>query len=310
MDRTGAVVIPARFERASVFQEGRASVRVDGRVGVIDPAGRLVVPPAYDSVDLFVEGRARVSVGEGERAVYGYIDPSGGEIVPPVLLEATVYGAGLGVAEVRLPVSGWVRQLASRAGLVRYPRQTVAVGLDGSVAVAFDHQSVGAFSEGLAPFQSQASRQWGYLAPDGSEAIAPTLGRAFGFSDGLAQVERDGQIGYIDTTGQPAFAATFAVGKPFAEGRAAVRVDNQWGFIDRSGAVVVALRFEFARAFSEGLAAVRVDGWWGYIGLDGEVEIAPTYSSAQAFRGGLALVSDASGTFYIDSQGRPVRPLL
>ena len=89
-----------------------------------------------------------------------------------------------------------------------------------------------------------------------------------------------------------------------------MRVGGLWGYADPTGALAVPARFEQAGSFAGGLAAVQQGGRWGYVGPDGALAIAPAYASAQAFRGPLALVTDAAGTYYIDRQGRAVRPIL
>jgi hypothetical protein len=62
IDKTGRVVINPKFENASPFSEGLASVRLGGKDGYIDKTGRMVIAPQFDQADSFSEGIARVAV--------------------------------------------------------------------------------------------------------------------------------------------------------------------------------------------------------------------------------------------------------
>lgn len=62
IDKTGRVVINPKYESASPFSEGLASVRLGGKDGYIDKTGRMVIAPQFDQADSFSEGIARVAV--------------------------------------------------------------------------------------------------------------------------------------------------------------------------------------------------------------------------------------------------------
>ena len=66
VDRTGAVVIPPRFEAAFGFSEGLAVVAVKEtgatKYGYIDKTGAWVIQPQFDSAVFFSEGLAAVGI--------------------------------------------------------------------------------------------------------------------------------------------------------------------------------------------------------------------------------------------------------
>ena len=62
-----------RYENAGTFSEGLAWVRIQGKVGYVDPDVRFVIPPRFDKGADFHEGRCRVLVG----ASWQYIDKQG-----------------------------------------------------------------------------------------------------------------------------------------------------------------------------------------------------------------------------------------
>ena len=74
IDKTGTVVIPATFDRAMKFSERLAAARLDKHYGYIDPAGKWAISPRFAWVRPFTGGLAWV----GEPGARGaYIDAAG-----------------------------------------------------------------------------------------------------------------------------------------------------------------------------------------------------------------------------------------
>lgn len=73
IDKSGALVIPERFDAASDFSEGLAKVRVGEKFGYIDKNGAFVIAPQFDSAGDFSEGLAWVS----KDGKFFYIDRDG-----------------------------------------------------------------------------------------------------------------------------------------------------------------------------------------------------------------------------------------
>jgi hypothetical protein len=62
------------------FEEGLASVRINGKVGFVDTAGQLVIPPQFDGpTTWFRNGMARVALN----GLYGWIDKTGKFVIQP-----------------------------------------------------------------------------------------------------------------------------------------------------------------------------------------------------------------------------------
>ena len=308
MTADGEVAVPARFEGASEFREGRAIVEVDGRSGAIDPSGRIVVEPIYDEVTPFADGRARVQVGSGADRRFGFVAPDGQEVVAPTLPRATVFRDGLSVVRLREEKLTLVQQILIQIGGGTPSDRIVAIDENGGVVLRFPHDEVAAFSEGLAAFQVEEGT-WGYLDPDGAVVIGPQFeGPALAFSEGLARVGQDGRIGYVDSAGRFVIDPQFDAAGPFSEGLAAVRVGGRWGYVDVEGDLVVEPQFQQAGPFSEGRAAVRLGGVWGYVDADGGAVIEPAYRTARPFRNGLAVVFQGGRPLLVDRAGDLVEP--
>lgn len=76
LDLEGREVIPARFEVAGLFYDGRAAVVLEGKLGYIDPTGEVVIPCQYDPIDYYSErhfqnGAAIVTGDDGLAQVIG-----------------------------------------------------------------------------------------------------------------------------------------------------------------------------------------------------------------------------------------------
>src|ERR1039458_2518472 len=63
-NKSGETVINPQFDRAEVFAEGLAPVRM-GRWGYVDASGKVVINPQFDKADVFSEGLAAVKLGGG-----------------------------------------------------------------------------------------------------------------------------------------------------------------------------------------------------------------------------------------------------
>ena len=74
-DTDGKLVIPATYETAGPFQEGRAVVAQAGAYGMVDEKGLSVVAPDYDALNPYAGGYARARVGEA----YTFLDEQGQE---------------------------------------------------------------------------------------------------------------------------------------------------------------------------------------------------------------------------------------
>jgi hypothetical protein len=84
-DAAGALVVPAAYDMAWAFREGRALVLLDGKFGFVDTAGNEVVPPRYAGAAFFHDGLAAVNIGGTYDAAsnsvndgkWGYVDLAG-----------------------------------------------------------------------------------------------------------------------------------------------------------------------------------------------------------------------------------------
>src|ERR1039457_1334852 len=107
VNKSGETVINPQFDRAEIFAEGLAPVKM-GRWGYVDPAGKIAINPQFDRADGFSEGLAAVRMGGGGPAPfddprpwspwhgggggrYGYINTDGKYIINPQFDDAGAF---------------------------------------------------------------------------------------------------------------------------------------------------------------------------------------------------------------------------
>jgi WG containing repeat len=229
IDRTGKIVIPAKFERAYNFSEGLAPVNIGAKWGFIDLMGKIVIPAQFDYVYNFSDGLAAVEVDRK----WGFIDPTG-KIVIPVNLE----GSGSfknGLAYITIPITGRDPFTIDKTGKV------VATGSPSPT-----NESTQSESDRLIPFDQD--RKVGYKDRAG-KIVVPAKFDLLGFDrggfyDGLAAVCLNQKCGYIDTTGKIVVPLQFdMVANKFSDGLAWVNIGKKLGYIDKTGKFVIPARY-------------------------------------------------------------------
>lgn len=78
IDRSGKMITPLKFDKASDFRDGMAQVKLGDKWGYINHTGDLVIAPQYEETHAFKDGLAGVKV----KGLWGFIDQSGKMIIP------------------------------------------------------------------------------------------------------------------------------------------------------------------------------------------------------------------------------------
>ena len=230
IDRTGKEVLTAGNDW-DVFHDGLARITKDGKTGFVDKAGNEVIPCKYDGASMFCEGMASVcqchSLPEDEQTedvdyytTEGYIDKAGREITPCIYEAAHDFHEGLALV-VLDGKSGFI----DKSGIEVIPLQyddahdfqdglaQVAIGDDyffidrsGKKVFGFAEHGILAawdFSEGLAVACFEPGGERGYIDKTGKQVIPGKYFEAHDFHDGLARVsDGHGKMYFIDKTGK------------------------------------------------------------------------------------------------------------
>lgn len=148
MDKTGRLVIPARFSNVQPFSEGLAAVSINGQYGYIDRSGKMVIPPQFTEAGPFSDGLAEAEK-EKQR---GYIDKTGNFVISGSEFKVTRrFSEGLAAAMGENEKYGFI----DKTGKFIIPPQ---------------FQRVGDFFEGLAAVQPD-SGELAYINPQGEMVI-------------------------------------------------------------------------------------------------------------------------------------------
>lgn len=291
IDKSGGLVIPAKFYKATEFSEGIAIVMPSPQKGeIIDVTGQMIGPfGLYAGVQPFSGGMAAVLRDENHS---GFIDSAGKLVIPMKFSAAASFSDGLAAVADSTGKWGWI----DKTGVFVIPPQ-----FDGG----------GEFHEDMCRFSRKDQAGFlkaGYLDKSGRVVVEATYILGHDYSEELALVW-DGKIRrYLDKTGKivielPAGASA----QSFQEGLAAVKIGNEAGFIDKTGKIVIKGNYDLTASFCEGLAAVRIGGKetgkWGCINPQGKLVIPAQFPNGPVFKNDLGKVKTAEGVGYIDRNG-------
>lgn len=250
------------------FHEGLASVSQDVFAwGFINTKGEEIVPCDYYKVEDFSNGFAKVCKFNNG---YGFVNTKGEEVVPCKYNQAWNFSDGFAAV-----VDG------IKYGFVNTQGEEV-------VPCAYKNFLSG-FSEGLAAMSS-FEHGCGYVNTKGEEVIPFIYDYAFGFSEGLASVNQNGQWGYINTKGEEVIPLIYERADNFSEGLAVVKQNGRWGYINKQGNVMIPCRYDSACGFSNGLAKVLCNNRWGLINKNGEEVFPCRFDKIEDFNDGFAVV--------------------
>ena len=214
IDRTGSLVIPARFSEAYAFSDGLAKVKIGNRYGYIDRFGGVRINPQFEDAGSF-SGRLAAVKFEG---FWGFIDVNGRMKINPIYQYADSFSDGL--ASVRV---------ADRMGYI-----------DGTGRMVIRPQFIFAqrFSEGLAAVEVR-ERLWGYIDRSGRSVINPQFDLAGRFQEGLAGVGIT-PVRFIDRSGNTVIHIPSAfVSESFRGGIGSVVLGSRLVSIDRAGTILL-----------------------------------------------------------------------
>jgi hypothetical protein len=176
IDKSGRMIIKARFDEATPFSEGLAAVRVGGKYGYIDRTGNMVIELCYDFATSFSDGIALV---ETENQL-SYISRTGEITLRPRYPQPSRFAEGL--------------------ALVKTDRGLGYINTNGDLTIDIQVGSAGLFSEGMAVVSVDG--KFGYVDNTGTMIIKPQFVWAEDFFGGLAKVHPTSmaEYGYIDRT--------------------------------------------------------------------------------------------------------------
>lgn len=170
-------------------------------------------------------------------------------------------------------------------------------------------------NKGLSPVSKlegdgdNAVNKFGYIDETGKLIIPYIYDDADDFSDGMANVVKNGKTGYIDITGKLVIPFKYESGKSFMYGYARIP-DGEIGFyIDKNDKkVVIKNTSPYARTdeFKNGLIRISVNGRHGFVNTKNEIVIPADYDRDPKFADGIIIASKENIYYAFDTTGKKI----
>ena len=252
---TETELISAQFERAFMFSQGLAAVRIKGQYGFINLSGEVVIEPKFDLAGEFYEGLAEVLVGD----VVGVIDKSGEFVVEPQFARAIPFTKDTLIVAKGNWRNAYFSGREELDGLNGFP-----IGLRENGAGLY-HVSKGWVTDPVYNFQlfDEPNRglvwatsedlyhgPFGLLRFDGSWQVEPTYTYVQSLSEGLAVVRGKSETQKFQHNG---------------------RSIDPSGAVDRDGNLVIPLEFSFLSYWNAGFGIAQKGELYGLVLPDGSL---------------------------------------
>ena len=181
VNKSGDMVVKAKYDYATDFREDRARVGKAGKYGFVDAEGNEVVPMKYIAASNYNYGYAVVKTGEDE---FFFIDNSGNKMNDIIYYDAKSFNEGLAAVQNEFYKYGFI--------------DTV-----GNEVIPFVYNNVSWFVEGIAAVSKNENGKikYGYIDKSGNEITEFIYDEAKDFQDGVARVKQNDKYGLIDKFG-------------------------------------------------------------------------------------------------------------
>lgn len=192
----------------------------------------------YDELYGFHEGLARVCKDKK----YGFIDKLGNEIIPCKYDDAKDYDKGISVVT-----------LGDKQG---------AINRQGDMVISCKYDNIN-ICEDDSLAAASINETSGFIDLEGNVVVPFDYEYCGTFSEGLADVRKNGLIGFVNKNGKLVVPCKYASSFDFSEGLAGVSidggedgvVDDKWGYIDKTGRIVIPFQEGLTGSpFSSGLS--------------------------------------------------------
>lgn len=110
-----------------------------------------------------------------------------------------------------------------------------------------------AYPQELRIFRSEVTHKYGFGIQNAGVVISPIYEDVkSNFTEGLAAVKLHGKWGFIDPNGHEAIPFLYDDINPFSEGYAAVALNAKYGIIDKSGQQILPFQYDYSACFTKG----------------------------------------------------------
>ena len=314
LDKDGKEILPCKYKSISKFENGVASVEIDGNKCWINKEGNEVSQPEVTETKSVFE-EYEVVERDGK---YGIVDKDGNAITPfkyDTISVQNVYSPNI----IRFFGGYVVVTINNLRGLVNEKGEEV---------VPCKHEVIQNITNGMfVSVSTSGGKKFGLYDTKGNEILPVIYSFIHIFENGLVFVEKSSKYALIgvpsETAKEPEKKSKVKKVKAplkyseigtFSEGLVSVK-GKYYGFIDKDGNEVLTTDyvyggkggFDAADMFVDGKAIVR-KGSYGFIDKDGNVVIPCNYREAHRFSDGVARVCSVKEKMYgfINKEGNEV----
>jgi hypothetical protein len=227
LNTAGQLVIPAKYDKVTRFNEGFASVQLGDKYFIVDKTGKEIPVNVPNMMDLNAFSGQLASYKSADGNI-GFVDGSGNIAIRAQYQSAGDFYGGI----------AWAKNSAGSVGYVDTKGEWV-VKPEFTAGKDFDPVS------GLARVKSGES--WKYVNKKGEFIVAQDSEAIEDFSDGLARGKKAEKYGFVNIIGDWAIQPQFDGARDFKNGYACVKSGEKWGIIDKTGKWVVEPKFEETR---------------------------------------------------------------
>lgn len=317
MNYEGKKITDIEFEVASIYHKGKATVKLNGKWGIINIDGTYVAQPIYDEITIMDEeiiailnGEKKILEFNGEYKVssdYDYMYPfesiegaskvkkNGKEIIidsnsKPIFTKDfdTIGEFNNGIANITLN------------GKVGY------LTIDDKYLVSPIYD--GTFKDDKEPYyNTKLSEKWGLVFEDGN-VIKPISDAPITFKNDFGIIRLGNKQTYINKKGEQITSETFDYCNPFSDGMGRIMNSLKTNYVNKNGKLM-SQPFDWGEDFSDGYACIRDGGYSRFIDKEGKAAFGgdTKYFNGKSFSNGMAAVSDERGKWgYIDTKGKVV----
>ena len=319
---TLAIISSCNFTNSTKISLDLIPYGQSGKVGYFNSEGKIIINPQFASGSMFRDGLALVKT-DGKDGKWGFINEEGKFVINATYKDATIFQEGIAfvVTENGSPVAinkkGEVQFTLKNAEEVYFFSEGLAafsvedkdkikwgfVDKKGKTVINPQFKDVNYFNNGKCAVQNDEGK-WGYIDKEGKIIINNQFDYAYDFIGDYASVRLDEKVGVIDEDGKyiinPQFNSIFSDGEIFI-----VNQDDKMGWCDKEGKFVINPQFEHAFFFHENkFASFQSDDKYGYIDKEGKIIINPQFDFALPFIKGKALVKNGDKYGIINEEGK------
>lgn len=323
MNDTGAVVIDAKYQFSSFFQEGLAIVAQGGKYGFVNKRGELQIPCQFDAASDFVNGLAIVELNER----YGMIDRNGRYVFDCIYDELGLLSEGLSYAMVA-DMYGYYNIKGEmiiphlfedaydfkngEAKVIQEGKEGV-INLKGEFVLPAVHETILKYQDTMFVFSDDGL--YGIMNDKSQIFVEPMYNSINPVNNGLSVAALGDRMVYLDSVGDIVLDNGYSVypnyqsKAEFTDGVAIVMKKEKYGRIDTAGNVITDFKFDNLGVGKHCFSGKKKDAW-GLYDYDGKELVAPTYDGLLRAQNGsfIAVQNDSLGV--IDHEGNVLVPIV